>query len=112
MKYDFDKIIDRKETHSVKWDKHLLEEFFGTADVLPLWVADMDFQCPQPMIDALKRKAAEGISCAMVSLRSKSAFALSTPIPTRSTKLITKNERRTGMIIFGLSFLLFILHVF
>ncbi|MHA1552610.1 MAG: MalY/PatB family protein [Candidatus Heimdallarchaeaceae archaeon] len=61
MKYDFDKIIDRKNTHAVKWDKHLLEEFFGTSDVLPLWVADMDFQCPQPLIEAMKQKAAEGI---------------------------------------------------
>ncbi len=61
MKYDFDKIIDRKNTHAVKWDKHLLEEFFGTSDVLPLWVADMDFQCPQPLIEAMKQKADEGI---------------------------------------------------
>ena len=61
MQYDFDKIIDRKNTQAVKWDKHLLEEFFGTSDVLPLWVADMDFQCPQPLIDAMKQKAEEGI---------------------------------------------------
>ena len=61
MKYDFDKIINRKNTHSIKWDKHLLEEFFGTSDVLPLWVADMDFQCPQPLIEAMKQKADEGI---------------------------------------------------
>ena len=61
MRYDFDKIIDRKNTYAIKWDKHLLEEFFGTSDVLPLWVADMDFQCPQPLIEAMKKKAAEGI---------------------------------------------------
>ncbi|MBY9001957.1 MAG: PatB family C-S lyase, partial [Candidatus Heimdallarchaeota archaeon] len=61
MKYDFDKVIDRKETHAVKWDRYLLDEFFGTSDVLPLWVADMDFQCPQSVIDALKNKAEEGI---------------------------------------------------
>ncbi len=61
MKYDFDKLIDRTNTHSVKWDKHLLKEFFETDDVLPLWVADMDFQCPQPVVDAVKKKAAEEI---------------------------------------------------
>ncbi len=61
MKYDFDKVIDRKNTYAVKWDEHLLEEFYGTSDVLPLWVADMDFQCPQPVIDALIKKAEEGI---------------------------------------------------
>jgi cystathionine beta-lyase len=61
MRYDFNQIIDRTETHSVKWDKNLLEEFFGTSDILPLWVADMDFQCPQPVIDAVAKKASEGI---------------------------------------------------
>ena len=61
MIYDFDQVIDRTETHSVKWDKNLLEEFFGTSDVLPLWVADMDFQCPQPVIDVVTKKASEGI---------------------------------------------------
>ena len=61
MIYNFDIEIDRSETNSVKWDKYLLEEFFETSDVLPLWVADMDFQCPQPVIDAMKRKAEEGI---------------------------------------------------
>ena len=61
MEYNFDQVIDRTETHSVKWDKTLLEEFFGTSDILPLWVADMDFQCPQPVIDAITKKATEGI---------------------------------------------------
>ena len=61
MKYDFNKVIDRTNTHSVKWDKGLLKEFFGTEDVLPLWVADMDFQCPQPVIEAVKKKAEEGL---------------------------------------------------
>ncbi|MCG3226330.1 MAG: pyridoxal phosphate-dependent aminotransferase [Candidatus Heimdallarchaeota archaeon] len=61
MKYDFDRVIDRTNTHSVKWDKHVLKEFFGTEDVLPAWVADMDFQCPEPVIDAVKKKAAEQI---------------------------------------------------
>ncbi len=61
MKYDFDQVIDRTDTHSVKWDKNLLEEFFGTSDALPLWVADMDFLCPQPVVEAVTRKATEGI---------------------------------------------------
>ncbi|MFX1310546.1 MAG: MalY/PatB family protein, partial [Promethearchaeota archaeon] len=57
MKYDFDRIIDRSGTNSVKWDKQFLKERFKADDVLPLWVADMDFQCPQPVIDALKKRA-------------------------------------------------------
>lgn len=61
MKYNFDRIIDRSETHSFKWDKHSLLEFFKKEDVLPLWVADMDFQCPQPVVDATKKMAATEI---------------------------------------------------
>ena len=61
MKYDFDRIIDRCDTHSVKWDSCFLKERFKIDDVLPLWVADMDFQCPQPVIDALKKRAEKGI---------------------------------------------------
>ncbi len=61
MKYDFDRVIDRTKTNSIKWNKHFLKEYFETDDVLPYWVADMDFQCPQPVIDALKERAAEEI---------------------------------------------------
>lgn len=59
MKYDFDAVIDRHATGSVKWD--LAEELFGEKDLLPLWIADMDFQSPQPVIDALTARAAHGI---------------------------------------------------
>ena len=45
----FDQIIDRKNTHSIKWD------LFGK-DVLPLWVADMDFASPPEIISALKTR--------------------------------------------------------
>lgn len=42
MNHDFDKLIDRSGTNSVKWDAR--EELFGSATALPMWVADMDFQ--------------------------------------------------------------------
>ena len=54
MKYDFDKIIDRRNTLSCKWD--LADE-----DILPMWVADMDFMTAQPIIDALVKRAQGGI---------------------------------------------------
>ncbi|WP_372643307.1 MalY/PatB family protein [Ancylomarina sp.] len=54
MQYDFDKIIDRKNTNSVKHDA--LQTFFGTDNVLPLWVADMDFESPDFIRDALKNR--------------------------------------------------------
>lgn len=52
--YNFDEIIDRKGTNSVKVD--LLEERFGKADLIPLWVADMDFRTPDFIINALKKR--------------------------------------------------------
>lgn len=57
--YDFDHVWNRKNTHSIKWDG--VESLFGDADLLPMWVADMDFKAPQPVIDALKRRAEHGI---------------------------------------------------
>lgn len=58
-RYDFDEIIDRRKTGSLKWDA--LKERFGAEDLLPLWVADMDFRAPQPIIDALTLRAQHGI---------------------------------------------------
>lgn len=54
MLYDFDHIIDRTGTDTVKYCK--LQEFFGRTDVLPLWVADMEFETPPFIIDALRRR--------------------------------------------------------
>ncbi|MGN1031334.1 MAG: cystathionine beta-lyase, partial [Butyricicoccaceae bacterium] len=59
MIYDFDERIDRRNTNSAKWD--MLGETFGNPDALPMWVADMEFRCPQPVIDAVKRRAESGI---------------------------------------------------
>ena len=63
MKYNFDKIIDRKNSFSLKWSKEALKKFFGSDDddLLPLWVADMDFECPKPVIDAIKKEAEGGV---------------------------------------------------
>jgi len=55
MKYDFDKVIDRHGTGSVKWD--LAEETFKVKGILPMWVADMDFRSPPAVTDALRRVA-------------------------------------------------------
>lgn len=59
MKYNFDEIIDRNHTRAAKYDERTKK--FGTSDVIPLWIADMDFKTAQPIIDALKDKAEEGI---------------------------------------------------
>ncbi|PWA07701.1 cystathionine beta-lyase [Pueribacillus theae] len=59
MAYHFDKVIDRHNTNSLKWDA--LKERFGDADLLPMWVADMDFPAPGEVIEALKKVADHGI---------------------------------------------------
>lgn len=53
-KYDFDKVIDRKGTGALKLD--VLRERFGSSDLLPLWVADMDFETPPFITEALRRR--------------------------------------------------------
>ena len=54
MRYDFDRIIDRRNTDCIKHDRNTA--FFGTEDVLAMWVADMDFPCPEPVLEALRRR--------------------------------------------------------
>lgn len=57
MKYDFDTIHERK--NSEKWME--LQRKFGATDLISFWEADMDFTSPQPVIDALVKRAEEGI---------------------------------------------------
>lgn len=59
MQYDFDRVTDRAGTGSVKFDG--LKDYFGKTDLLPMWVADMDFRVPDCVIDAVKNRAEHGI---------------------------------------------------
>ncbi|MDH6535328.1 putative C-S lyase [Parabacteroides sp. 52] len=52
--YNFDEVIERKGSFSVKAE--MLKETFGREDLLPLWVADMDFRTPDFIVDALKKR--------------------------------------------------------
>lgn len=54
MVYNFDKIIDRKGTGAVKFDA--IEKVFGKDDLLPLWVADMDFETPDFIVEAMRER--------------------------------------------------------
>jgi cystathionine beta-lyase len=54
MIYDFDTCLNRRGTNSEKWDKY-------PADVLPLWVADMDFVSPEPVQRALRERVEHGV---------------------------------------------------
>jgi cysteine-S-conjugate beta-lyase len=55
MPYDFDTSIERRGTSSLKWDK------YRDRDILPLWVADMDFAAPPAVIAALRRHVEHGV---------------------------------------------------
>ena len=55
MKEIFEQGIDRENTNSAKWDAR--EKIFGTSDLLPMWVADMDFAAPPSLKDALIKRA-------------------------------------------------------
>ena len=55
MKYNFDEIIDRTDTSSMKWEK------YKDRDIIPMWVADMDFKAPPPILDTIKQSIEHGI---------------------------------------------------
>ena len=59
MGYDFDRLIDRKGTACVKYDN--LHENFGCEDILPMWVADMDFQSPPCVLQAAEECCKKGV---------------------------------------------------
>ena len=55
MHFDFDTVPDRRDTDSQKWQK------YAGRDVLPMWVADMDFRSPPAIVEALRRRVEHGI---------------------------------------------------
>lgn len=55
IRFDFDAVIDRSHTASEKWDK------YKGRDIIPLWVADMDFQSPPAVMDALHQRVSHGV---------------------------------------------------
>lgn len=59
MKYNFDEIIDRSNTDCVKMEQ--LKTIFGREDLMPLWVADMDFLSPPTITEALMKRVQHGL---------------------------------------------------
>lgn len=53
--FDFETVVDRRSSSSLKWDH------YAQQDILPLWVADMDFSSPPPVLDALRERVDHGI---------------------------------------------------
>ena len=54
MKHLFDQVVDRKHSDSIRWDKY-------GPDVIPLWVADMDFRSPECVVQALRKRIDDGV---------------------------------------------------
>lgn len=94
MRYNFDQEIDRSGTHAAKWEVVKQGNRFAPVSemapdaegrrLLPMWVADMDFTCPQPVIDALAARAQHGI------------FGYGWPGPTYRQAVIDWMARRHG----------------
>ncbi len=55
MEYNFDEIIDRTDTSSMKWEK------YQGRDIIPMGLADMDFKVPQPVLDTIRKRIEHGI---------------------------------------------------
>ena len=55
MRFNFDEIVDRRGTSSEKWDR------YRDRDIIPLWVADMDFRSPPAVVEALHARVSHGV---------------------------------------------------
>jgi cystathionine beta-lyase len=94
MSYDFDREIDRRGTNCVKWEFIMdgdtamfgdhADPKYGRDRLLPMWVADMDFRCAPPIIEALTARAEQGI------------FGYSRPCDSYFEAVISWIERRHG----------------
>lgn len=64
MKYDFDRIVDRKCTNDLKWHSEAVESYLHVPvpkDMIPMWLADMDFACPPGVVEAMKERCGKEI---------------------------------------------------
>ena len=78
MTFDFDSVPDRRGTDSQKWQK------YAGRDILPLWVADMDFRSPPAIVDALHRRVEHGI------------FGYARPVKSTVDAVVAAMEARYG----------------
>ncbi|SEO06022.1 hypothetical protein [Paenibacillus sp. OV219] len=60
MRYDFDRVIDRRNSSSFKWDG-VAASYGPIEDTIPMWVADMDFAAPPEVVEALQKRVRHGI---------------------------------------------------
>ena len=94
MNYNFDEQVDRRGTNSIKWEfterqdrpgqLEQTDRSFAEGGVLPMWVADMDFRSPEPVIRALIQRAHNGV------------YGYSAPTPEFFRSLVNWMKRRHG----------------
>lgn len=72
----FDQSVHRRGTHSFKYSDQIMQKKLGRSDVQPLWVADMDFLCPPPVIEAVKKCAERGLYGYSTSIDDQELFSL------------------------------------
>ncbi|WP_290145817.1 aminotransferase class I/II-fold pyridoxal phosphate-dependent enzyme, partial [Turicimonas muris] len=56
--FDFDTLIDRSSTISIKWSSSLRQKMYGDSNVIPMGIADMDFKCAPSIVEAINKRAA------------------------------------------------------
>ena len=81
--YNFDKLVDRRGTQCIKWD--LIDKVYGADDVIPLWIADMDFEVLPEINDALIERS------------SHPSFGYTIPAPAYRENIIKWNKERNGL---------------
>ncbi|MCA9986345.1 MAG: aminotransferase class I/II-fold pyridoxal phosphate-dependent enzyme, partial [Anaerolineales bacterium] len=59
--YDFDRVIDRQQFPTQKWNPADLHQHFGSTAVQPFWIADMDFSAPPVVVEKLLARVAQGV---------------------------------------------------
>ncbi len=82
MKYDFDTLIDRCDSGCAKWCA--VKSIFGRDDVIPMWVADMDFPTAPPIVEALEKRAAHPF------------FGYTMPPPSLTEAVVARVKRKYG----------------
>ena len=83
--YNFDKLVERKGTECMKWD--FVEKIYGSADVIPLWIADMDFEVLPEIREALEKRAAHP------------TYGYTASAPAYRENIIKWNQERNGLTI-------------
>jgi cystathionine beta-lyase len=78
MSFDFESVIERRGTDSQKWQK------YADRDILPLWVADMDFKSSPAILDALQKRVADGV------------FGYARPVKSTTDAIVAAMETRYG----------------